>query len=193
MEFCIDLCSGLKGLSRAFQGKYEVVTVDIERKFRPTIIADVCSLPLKTNLKPEVLLMSPPCERFSLMAHKWPKIGIRKSLNIVGACLEAVSTLNPKYWLLENPKGRLRWFIGKPMTCIRYSDYDMNYAAQKPTDLWTNISIPMAKFQRRPRTKKNGKHTSNFYKAYGSNRAKNAEVPIGVSRTILEGIEKWVK
>jgi hypothetical protein len=186
-KLCIEFCSGKKGGSQAFID-YEVVTIDIEKKFKPTIVADVNYLPLKQRLNPDVLLMWPPCDRFNLMSNQWPKVGIKEALTIVGSCLEAVNYLQPKKWLLENPKGRLRWFIGKPAQTIYYSDYDFNYKAQKPTDLWGNIMLPMPKAMRRPRTKLHGKHTPNFYKAFGSNPANNAEVPLGVSQAIRDSI-----
>jgi hypothetical protein len=184
-KLCIDLCTGEHGGSQAFT-EYEVVSIDIERKFKPTIIADVNHLPLRKKLGPDVLLMWPPCDQFNLMSNQWPKVGIKDALTLVGSCLEAVNYLQPKKWLLENPKGRLRWFLGKPTQTIYYSDYDFNYKAQKPTDLWGNIHLPMPKGVRRPRTKLNGKHTPNFYKSYGSNPAENAKVPMGVSQAILE-------
>ena len=47
-KLCIDLCSGLGGFSQAFRDDpaWEVITVDINPKFKPTIVADVCNLPL---------------------------------------------------------------------------------------------------------------------------------------------------
>lgn len=184
-KLCIELGSGKKGGSQAFTN-YEIVTIDINKKLKPTIQADINYLPLKERCKPDVLLMWPPCDFFNLMSNQWPKKGIGDSLKIIGSCLDAVVYLQPKKWLLENPKGRLRWFLGKPTQTIYYSDYDFNYKAQKPTDLWGNINLPMTKTVRRPRTKLNGKHTSNFYKAFSSNPADNAEVPLGVSKAILE-------
>lgn len=189
-KLCIDVCAGRGGHSSAFTNtNYEVVTIDIERKFKPTIIADVENIPLKKDLRPEVLLMSPPCDRFTLMSNYWPKPGIKRALNIVGACLELVPYLQPKHWCMENPKGRLRWFIGNPHNSVRYSDYDQTYKAQKPTDFWGNIPFPLVKKQRLPRTKRRGKHTLNFYDAYRADPAHNAEIPLGVSLAVKEGVE----
>jgi hypothetical protein len=187
---CIEFCSGKEGGSQAFKkAGWEVVTLDVDKKFKPSIVADVNHLPLRQKLSPDVLLMWPPCDQFNLMSNQWPKFGVKDALTIVGSCLEAVNWLQPKKWLLENPKGRLRWFIGKPRTTIYYSDYDFNYKAQKPTDIWGNITLPMPKAVRRPRTKLNGKHTPNFYQSFGSSPADNAEVPLGVSQAILAGCE----
>lgn len=190
-KLCIDLCSGLGGFSKAFaaDSEWEVVTVDIDAKFNPTIIADVNHLPFRQNLKPDCLLMSPPCERFSLMSNAWPKFGIKKALETVGSCLEAVAWLQPKKWLLENPKGRLRWFIGIPRQSIRYSDYDFSYKVQKPTDLWGNIMLPLATKHRPVRTKLNGRHMKNFYQCYISDSSKSAMIPMGVSKAVKDGCE----
>jgi hypothetical protein len=187
-KLCIELCCGKKGMAKAFTD-YEVISIDIDKKFKPTIQADVNYLPLKKKLGPAALLMSPECGNFTLMSNQWPKNGIKEALTLVGACLEAVNHLQPKKWLMENPKGRLRWFIGKPTNSIYYSDYDYNYKAQKPTDLWGNIRLPMPKAIRRPRTKLNGKHTPNFYKGFGSKPEDNAEIPLGVSMAIKQGVE----
>jgi hypothetical protein len=191
-KLCIDLCAGLEGFSQAFKKDvaWEVVTVELNKKQRPTICADVRYLPLKEGLAPDVLLASPPCQRFSLMSNIWPKPGIRSALEIVGACLEAVPFLKPKAWAMENPAGRLSWFIGVPKQSIKYSDWDLNYKAQKPTHLWGNIALPMAAWERRPRTKnKAGKHQPNFYKEFSANPALSAKIPLGVSEAIKKGVE----
>jgi hypothetical protein len=194
-HLCIDLCAGLGGFSAAFKldNSWEVVTVDLEKKFKPTIQADINYLPLKESLSPDCLLMSPSCERFSLMGAGWPKHGIGRALSLVGSCLEAVAFLKPKKWLLENPKGRLRWFIGVPRQSIRYSDFDLTYQSQKPTDLWGNIDLPFCKQIRRPRTKRIGKpgvrQTFNFATAYRCNAAERAEIPLGVSQAVKQGVE----
>jgi site-specific DNA-cytosine methylase len=186
LKLCVDLGSGQKGFSQAFTKDYEVITIDIKKELKPTIQADINFLPLIKKLGPDVLLMSPACDNFTLMSNQWPKNGIKEALTLVGSCLEAVNYLQPKKWLMENPKGRLRWFIGKPTNSIYYSDYDFNYKAQKPTDFWGNIRLPMPKAIRRPRTKLNGKHTKNFYQSFGSNPSNNAKIPLGVSQAILE-------
>jgi len=199
-KLCIDLCAGLGGFSAAFEldNDWEVVKIDIDKKFKPTIQADINHLPLKENLAPDCLLMSPSCERFSLMGRGWPKKGISRALTLVGNCLEAVVFLKPKKWLLENPKGRLRWFIGVPRQSIRYSDYDMTYQSQKPTDLWGNIDLPFCKHVRRPRTKrvrnpeimKQFKVTSfNFVSAYRCSSAERSQIPLGVSQAIKQGVD----
>jgi hypothetical protein len=192
-KLCVDLCSGEGGTSEAFvKAGWFVVRIDIMRKFKPTIIADVCHLPLKENLEPDVLLASPPCQHFSLACCQFPRKGIQEALHIVGACFEAVTFLKPKKWLIENPRARLRHLIGKPKQTIRYSDYDMDYPTQKPTDIWGNIFLPMVKGER----KVIRIHGLNYLQRlhlfaymYPKKDSKRAKIPIGVSEAVLEGVE----
>lgn len=151
-RLCVDLCCGLKGFSSAFaEAGWEVVTVDIDPKFSPTIVADITTLGASTIWKATkrgkggyglvVVLASPPCQRFSLAPRVWPKPGIRKALEIVGACIELMMELGVDYFCLENPSARLRWFIGCPDHSPELGNY--GYRTAKKTDLWTNIPFPL--------------------------------------------------
>ncbi len=204
MKLCIDIGVGLGGFSDAFRldPQWEVVGIDINKKFNPTICADVRYIPLREGLEPDCLLMSPPCERFSIACRTWPKMGIKKAMEIVGACLEAVAYLKPKKWLLENPMGRLRWFLGKPGITIRYCDYGAPY--QKKTDLWGNICLPMLNatceakaLVNNPHKNSKGKLGVSFQTAftYGTSghtfmgKALRAKVPSDVSLAVKQGVE----
>jgi len=187
-KLVLDLCAGLGGFSQAFKedSSYDIVTIDVDRKFKPTIVADVRHLPLKDNLKPFILLASPPCEHFSLANPKFPRVGIKDAMEIVGACFEAVARLNPTFWLIENPKGRLRHLTPrKPNMTIFYSDFDLDFPCQKPTDLWGNIPIPLRKKMRRPRSKEK----SLWSYIMPRSKVKRAFIPKGVSLAIKEAIE----
>lgn len=77
----------------------------------------------------------PPCTEFSKANWRLGKCKDRKpDMSIVEACFRIVKQCNPNYWLIENPQGCLRHFIGRPQYCIRYGDY--GHYCQKPTDLW---------------------------------------------------------
>ena len=182
-KLCIDLCAGLKGFSQAFEDSedWDVISIEINKKQHPTIQADVCHLPLKKNLKPDVLLASPPCQRFSIGMPTFPMLGVQKAMEIVGACFEAVAFLKPKYWLIENPKGRLRWFVGTPKQTIRYSDYDLIYPVQKATDLWGNLPLPMVKHIRMVK----GQVDIDLPR----DRARRSKIPAGVSQAVLKAIK----
>ena len=155
MRLCIDLCSGLGGFSQAFMDAgWEVITVDIEPKFKPTIRADITKLTAseieaKTKLgsfkayEGILVLASPPCTAFSLAAmNGWPRKGIRLGLEIVGAVMELIAEIQPTYWVLENPRAHLRKFLGIPQTTVFYSDFFHSFP--KPTDLWGNVPFGLA-------------------------------------------------
>jgi hypothetical protein len=170
---------------------WEVIAIDIDPDMPADIIADVKHLPLRNGIKPRVILASPPCERFSIANPNWPQKGIGKALEIVGACLEAIVDLKPDYWALENPKGRLRWFLGPPPHSVRLSDYGYDRAVQggkwrraiKPTDIWGNIPFPMLEAEKTPKIARGG---TGFTKL---SRAKRAEMPYGLSKAILEAVD----
>ncbi len=221
-KLVIDVCAGLGGFSQAFKDdpEYEVVTIEVNKKQRPTICADVRYLPLKKDLAPVLLLQSPPCNHFSLACLQFPRVGVKQALEVVGACFEAVAWLKPKRWLIENPRGRLRAIIGKPAQTIRYSDFDLGMKMMKTTDFWGNLMLPMVKHERRikqsglkdniERLHANFPHPGRFdklhaqfpaphpsgYHAEGALtgrelQAERAKIPMGVSMAVKEGLEMF--
>lgn len=191
-DFVIDLCSGLEGFSQAFKqdSNYEVITIELDKKFKPTICADVRYLPLRKNLQPKVLLASPPCNHFSFACLQFPREGVMTALQIVGACFEAVAYLKPKKWLIENPRGRLRHIIGKPKQTVRYSDYDKDIKWMKTTDFWGNLLLPMAKAERKMQHTKGLTHLERL-RMFPANKklsAERAKIPMGISLAIYEGV-----
>ncbi len=112
----------------------DTVTIDMDARTRPTILADVRHLPLRPNLRPEALLATPPCTHFTY-AQPFPRPGVGVALEIVGACLEAVNYLRPKRWVLENPCNHLQKILGRPKYGVRYTAADRKDARHH---LWTN-------------------------------------------------------
>ncbi|MDG6949179.1 MAG: DNA cytosine methyltransferase [Nitrososphaerota archaeon] len=199
-KLCIDLCSGSGDFSQAFvDAGYEVVRIDNNPQFNEvphTIIADVLTYDFTELAKrePLVVIASPPCERFSLANSSWPRPGIGKALQVVGGCLEAIIALKPKYWALENPKARLRWFLGAPPHSIRLSDYghktpiNRNRRPYKLTDVWGNIPFKML-------LQTNVIEIARYGVPFGNKegRAKRARMPYGLSQAILEAVDPEIK
>lgn len=215
---CIDLCSGLGGFSRAFvDAGWEVVTVDVEPKFKPTICADVTTMTVQDIEKVlrlgslgayslVVVVASPPCERFSLAAFGrgnvvWPGAGIKKALEIVGACLELIHEIQPDGWALENPTARLRWILGRPTIEVSYQDFGGKH--YKPTDIWASIAIPLLEGVRR--RKVNWLNVPGYAEATPVQRRRmrhrawaeetgeapeRAKIPRALSQAILEAVER---
>lgn len=140
----LDLCAGSKMSTQAFTDRGHIVeTLDIEGEH--TYINDVrtWTLPQKHY---NFIWASPPCTEFSLADPRKPnckKRDVSKGLSVVYACLDIIKKLAPDFWVLENPRGCLRFYIGKPSKTIFYNKY--GYPMYKPTDLWGNFPYPYFK------------------------------------------------
>jgi hypothetical protein len=132
----IDLCSGYGGATQSFNDE-EVVKIDIDPKVKPNIVASVEYLPLRKNLKPRLLWASPPCTFFSIarQSKSFNPSMVAKSLRLVSFIYDAIDWLKPETWIIENPRGRLRYFLGLPDAAIEYSNDEYKH---KKVDLWSN-------------------------------------------------------
>lgn len=130
----VDLCCG--------QGRFEspgelVVSIDIDRKVKPTIIADVRFLPLRPKLRPRLVHASPPCTYLSLARARrygYDEKGIAESLQLIASCFEAFDYLEAQMWTLENPVGVLKRILP---TDIK-TNYEAHDYKHKPTNFWSN-------------------------------------------------------
>ena len=129
----IDLCCG-KG--RFESQNEEIISIDIDRKVKPTIIADVRYLPLKANLKPRLCHASPPCKYLSIARVRfgYHEEGIAETLRLVATCFDAFKYLAAQTWTLENPKGLLRKFLPTDIEVV-YVAHDLMH---KATNFWSN-------------------------------------------------------
>ena len=136
-KIIVDLCSGYGGATQSFLDD-DVIKIDIDPNTKPTIIADVKYLPLRPNLKPQLVWASPPCTYFSIARRPLglDAKGMANSLRLIANCLDAIEHLKPEKWILENPQGYLNKIIGTPTTRIEYETN--NEYRHKKTDLWSN-------------------------------------------------------
>jgi hypothetical protein len=90
------------------------------------------------------VLAAPPCTDFaSSGARWWPGKGeqaLFDALAIVDACLRVIAVHRPMWWVLENPVGRLRDYLGAPRMAFDPSDYGDPYT--KRTLLWGDFREP---------------------------------------------------
>jgi hypothetical protein len=154
----LDLFCGLKGWSTPFaEAGHDVTTLDIEERFEPTIAADV----LAANFEPgqfDIVLASPPCEKFSILAigRAWlpgyvPRHdGTRLAMDIVLKTVDIIETVRPSFWVIENPVGMLRKLnlIPYERGTVTYCQYGAPW--RKPTDLWGGFP-PSLELRRRCR------------------------------------------
>ena len=152
----LDLFAGLGGWSKPFiERGHEVFRVDWDDKFDLELVADITTLkPSDLPWKPDVILASPPCETFSIasIGHHWNKDRTPKTeaaelgLKLVANTVRLIQELNPKYAIIENPRGMLRKLdlIPAPRVTVWYCHFGENRA--KPTDLW-GLPFPPVNFR----------------------------------------------
>lgn len=143
-KLILDLCGGSGAWSQPYvDAGYEVINVTLPDKdvltWLPDNFAEVYGI-----------LSAPPCIMFSLArtTAKTPR-DFKGAMKTVSACLNIVwncrsSPKNKlKFWALENPRGYLRQFLGKPPLTFDPCDYGDAYT--KKTDLWGYYKEPRKK------------------------------------------------
>lgn len=132
----LDLCSGLGGFSQAFvdQG-HEVLRIE-----NNPLLADVphtqlmCIFELRDLLEDnnesllgdiDLILFSPPCYEFSLAFNaprsnhqrEFPNVAWVPSMDILECGMDIIKILKPKYHIIENVRGAIKYFkefVGEP-------------------------------------------------------------------------------
>ena len=91
------------------------------------------------------VLAAPPCTEFASSGARWwegkGQAALLDALAIVDACLRIVTVHRPLWWVIENPIGRLRDYLGEPRMSFNPSDYGDPYT--KRTLLWGHFAEPM--------------------------------------------------
>ena len=128
---------------------YETFTTDYNNFDGIDYVTDILQFDYnELPYKPDIIWASPPCTYFSVasIGKHWNKNHTPKSkeaitgMAIVNKTKEIINTLQPKYFVIENPRGKLRKldlldnFNRVTVTYCQYGDNRM-----KPTDLWHNL------------------------------------------------------
>ncbi len=91
------------------------------------------------------ILAAPPCTHLAISGARWFKEkgqkALLEALGIVDACCRIILIVNPVFWALENPVGRLVNYLGKPKMYFNPCDYGDPY--KKKTCLWGKFNIPI--------------------------------------------------
>lgn len=147
----LELFSGTGSVGKVFEKyNHEVISLDIEKKFNPTICIDFLDWDYKSVSNIDIIWSSPDCACYSIASgykhfnsDKTPKTEkCEKSLKILKKLKECINYhlhINPKLiYFIENPRARMRWFNNElPRHTVCYCKY--GFDRMKPTDIWSNI------------------------------------------------------
>ncbi len=94
------------------------------------------------------VLAAPPCTMFSIARQvaKVPR-DLTGGMITVKACLKIIHDIQETghwltFWALENPRGYLRKFMGKPPFTFEHWQFHKESYHCKPTDVWGNYNQP---------------------------------------------------
>jgi len=146
----LDLFSGTGSATQPFVDRgHKRYRVDINQVHEADLYEDVLKVNYYdlVNAGPfDFIWASPPCTAFSNAAlgmNHWSTdmtpntTEAEDSLRLVAHTIRLIAALTPKYWVMENPRGQLRWsevVRGIPYIEVTYCQYGTEY--QKPTDLF---------------------------------------------------------
>ena len=126
----------------------ETFTTDYKDFENIDYVTDILNFDInKLPYKPDLIWASPPCTYFSVasIGKHWNKDHTPKTkeailgVKIVKKTLEIIDICKPKFYFIENPRGKLRKLevikhIERETVC--YCQYGED--RMKPTDIWTN-------------------------------------------------------
>lgn len=113
------------------------------------------------------VLAAPPCTEFSIAKGGKPR-DFAGAMDIVRACMRIVwfcrTYGNLKFWALENPRGFLRQFLGKP--AFTFEQWQFGGAKKKATDIWGYFNTPVITVKSLPKDlwSKNLEHAADWTK-----------------------------
>jgi len=141
-KIILDLCGGTGSWSKPYKDNgYDVRLITLPEN-------DVFNYEPPENVYG--ILAAPTCTMFSFARTraKTPR-DFNEAMLLVKRCLDIIwqCRLNNKlkFWALENPKGYLRQFLGKPYLTFCANEYGDCY--QKPTDIWGYFNLPKKNFK----------------------------------------------
>ena len=152
----LELFAGSRSFSKVAQKLgHQTYTTDNQDFEQIDQVCDIFNFDIDKMLEeyghPDIIWASPPCTAFSVasIGHHWNQDHTPKTekavlgVEIVQRTKEIIEKLNPQYYFVENPRGKLRKLpvvdsfpYQKTITYCSYGDMRM-----KPTDIWSNTDF----------------------------------------------------
>jgi hypothetical protein len=134
----LDLCGGTGAWSQPYRDAGYCVEVVDMRNGR--------DVRLLQRIKAGVqgILAAPDCTDLAGSGARWWEAkgegALLTALSLVDACVRIAWVQQPAWWVLENPVGRLSWYLGPPQMSFDPADYGDPYT--KRTLLWGRFTAP---------------------------------------------------
>lgn len=173
----LSLCDFTGNWSKPYRdGGYDVIQVDLQHG-EDVRLFKFPKHPVRG------ILAAPPCTDFAGSGARWwagkGDAALLSGLSIVDACLRMVAVLDPQWWVLENPVGRLKDYLGPCQFSFDPSDYGDPYT--KRTQLWGRFNAPMmAKVEATEGSK------MHLMSPSPDRAAKRSETPMGFATAFFE-------
>ena len=189
-KIILDLCGGTGAWSRPYQesGEYDVRIIDTQEWSDKTGTGDVRLYEVwdpskqKVHEKVHGILCAPPCTHLCASGSRWwegkGEVALIEALSVADACLRLCTVLNPIFWAIENPIGRLTRYWGLPVMYFDPCDYGEPY--RKRTALWGNFQPP----ERTP-VKATGKSPVHYCPQRKSRALERSVTPPGFARAFF--------
>lgn len=135
-QLIVSLCDYTGVWSQPYvDDSYDVIRVDLAHG------QDVRLLELPSRPVHGVIA-APPCTVFANSGARWPRSDdeMREGLSVVDACCRFILATRPAWWVLENPAGKLRRYLGPPRMSFQPNEYGDPYT--KRTCLWGEFNTP---------------------------------------------------
>ncbi len=137
-KIILDLCGGTGGWSAPYKAAgYDVRIID------PFSNGEDVRLMKAPDYEVHGILAAPPCTVFSGAGNRWVRSDeeMLEGLSVMDACLRLVVVCKPQWWALENPKGKMRHYLGEPLFMFDPCDFGDPYT--KKTLLWGDFTKPI--------------------------------------------------
>lgn len=166
----LDLCGGTGAWSKPYaDAGYDVEIVDPLHDGRDARLLQRLSAHIHG------ILAAPVCTVFSYARNRYPPTDaeILRALSLVDACHRIIAVQRPTWWALENPRNKLRRYLGPAR--LEFYQWEYGDAGHKPTCIWGDFTVPAK--QPKPRTK-----PSTFRTKKENASPKDAITPMGFAR-----------
>jgi hypothetical protein len=142
----LDLCGGSGAWSKPYlDAGYTVEVID------PVVDGRDVRLFSRLNASIHGILAAPPCTVWSYARNRYPPTDpeMLASLSVVDACYRIIAVQRPRWWALENPRNKLRAYLGPAR--LEFYHWEYGDPGHKPTCIWGDFTPPVK--QPKPRTK----------------------------------------